>query len=114
VLLSIGLSAAGARLAKGDAWGAALAEGARRIMEYGGAALGDRTLLDALVPAATALSATGMTAAARAAREGAERTKTMAARAGRSSYVRAEALQGNADPGAAAIAAIFEAVAALG
>ena len=33
------------------------------------------------------------------------------ARAGRSSYVRDDALRGTADPGAVAVAAVFEAVA---
>ncbi len=113
ILLSIGVSATGTALASGAAWPTALREGARRIEEYGGAREGDRTMLDALGPAVAALEAGGtLAAAATAARRGAERTKEMAARAGRSSYVREEALRGHADPGAVAVASAFEALAA--
>ncbi len=83
------------------------------MQEYGGAKLGDRTMLDALVPAIAALESGGLEAAARAAREGAARTATMAkAGAGRSSYVREEALRGVPDPGAVAVAAVLGAIAA--
>jgi triose/dihydroxyacetone kinase / FAD-AMP lyase (cyclizing) len=124
ILLSIGVAAMGASLAKSDAsgapeegeparWAAALSEGLRRVQHYGGASEGDRTMLDALLPAARALEAgEGLTAAATAARRGAERTATMArAHAGRSSYVPEAALLGVADPGASAFAAVFEALA---
>ena len=50
-------------------------------------------------------------AAAAAAEAGAEATKGMAAAAGRSSYVPVEALAGNADPGAKAVAAWLRAAA---
>ena len=54
----------------------------------------------------------GLEAAARAARAGADATAQMvSARAGRSSYLAASALKGVADPGAVAIAAVFEAIA---
>ena len=72
-------------------------------------------MLDALAPAVAALEAGGdLRAAGFAARAGAERTKAMTvARAGRSSYVPASALVGVADPGAVAMATIFESLAAL-
>ena len=72
-------------------------------------------MLDALVPAVVALEGGGdLRAAALAARAGAERTKAMkSARAGRSSYVPESALVGVADPGAVAMATIFESLAAL-
>jgi dihydroxyacetone kinase len=119
ILVAIAVSALGTAYAEaskdGRDWGAALQEAARRIQQYGGAAPGDRTMLDALVPAAAALaSGEGVAAAARAAQTGVERTKGMRASAGRSSYVRHEALRGHADPGAAAVAAVFDALAALG
>jgi dihydroxyacetone kinase len=115
ILLSIGLSAMGTAAGARADWPAALREGVRRIQHYGGAAEGDRTMLDALIPAVTALEAgAGLTAAAAAARRGAEGTKAMTARAGRSSYVPAEALRGHADPGAVAFAAVFEALALTG
>ncbi|MFT3767906.1 MAG: dihydroxyacetone kinase subunit DhaK [Minicystis sp.] len=120
VLLSIGVSAMGAATrgrpsGEPATWIAALREGVRRIQQYGGAAEGDRTMLDAILPAVSALEAGGdLPAAAAAAKAGAERTATMkSARAGRSSYVPEGALQGVPDPGAVAFAAIFEALARL-
>jgi dihydroxyacetone kinase len=115
VLLSIGVAATGAALRTGARWPASLREGIRRIEQYGGAREGDRTMLDALGPAVAVLEAGGSLAfAAAAARHGAEHTRTMTARAGRSSYVPDDALRGHADPGAVAFAAVFEALATLG
>ncbi len=112
VLLAIFTAAVGARLGTSPVWGAALEHGVERVEEYGGARLGDRTMLDALVPAVEALRTSGLAAAARAATEGAERTATMIkAGAGRSSYVREEALRGVPDPGAVAVAAVLAAIA---
>jgi len=121
ILLSIGVSAMGTALAgvtprAAPDWPAGLREGVRRIQHYGGASEGDRTMLDALLPAVAALEARqGLAAAAAEARRGAERTATMtSAKAGRSSYVPEAALRGVPDPGAVAIACIFEALASLG
>jgi dihydroxyacetone kinase len=116
ILAAIFLAAAGAEVALlGDPpnWPKALAAGVRRLSEYGGAKLGDRTMLDALIPAVDALEAGGDLARASAdARAGAERTASMKkALAGRSSYVPASALSGVPDPGAVAVATIFEALA---
>ena len=123
ILLSIGVAAMGGALkdaasknaAAPDSldWARALHAGLRRIQEVGGASPGDRTMLDALFPAAAALEAgEGLAAAAKAAQHGAELTASMTtARAGRSSYVPSEALRGVADPGAVAMAAMFEAIA---
>ncbi len=55
VLASIFFAAAGASLADGEGWPDALAEGVARVRAYGGANPGDRTLLDALIPAIEAL-----------------------------------------------------------
>jgi triose/dihydroxyacetone kinase / FAD-AMP lyase (cyclizing) len=115
ILLAIFTAAVGASVGDPPAWAHGLAEGARRMKEYGGAKLGERTLLDALEPALTALATGDLAAAARAAREGAARTATMTkAGAGRSSYVPADALRGVPDPGAIAVAAVFEALAGEG
>ena len=126
ILLSIGVAAMGGALkdaasknaAAPDSldWARALHAGVRRIQEVGGASPGDRTMLDALFPAAAALEAgEGLAAAAKAAQHGAELTASMTrARAGRSSYVPSEALRGVADPGAVAMAAVFEAIARAG
>ena len=117
ILLSIGVSAMSTALA-GRAqpdWPAALSEGLLRIQHYGGAKEGDRTMLDALIPAVAALQAGGdLATAAATARRGADHTATMkSARAGRSSYVPEAALHGVPDPGAVAMASVFEALAKI-
>ena len=113
VLLAILFAAAGSTAAKGAAWGPALQSGLRRMMEYGGAKPGDRTMIDALEPALAALvSGKSMAIAAMAARKGANATAKMTrARAGRSAYVSATNLQGIVDPGAEAVARLFEGLA---
>lgn len=113
VLLSIFAAAAGRSLASGAQWPAALREGIDQMRFYGGAGPGDRTMLDALMPAVAALErGAGLDEAALAARQGADATATMTkAHAGRSSYLAERELRGVADPGAAAIAIVFEAAA---
>ncbi|MGH8083248.1 MAG: dihydroxyacetone kinase subunit DhaK [Lysobacter sp.] len=107
VLLSILFTATGTALAGGAGLADALRLGIARMRHYGGAGPGDRTMLDALMPAVDALSA-GVNAAASAAREGADRTATMVrAGAGRASYVPEHALAGAIDPGAEAVARAF-------
>lgn len=115
VLLSIFTTAVGTAAATETSWPKLLREGATRVERYGGASRGDRTMLDALLPAIEVLEGEGTWAqAAIAARVGAEETSTMTvARAGRSAYVRAEVLDGVPDPGAVAVARIFEAIADL-
>ncbi|MBL9075393.1 dihydroxyacetone kinase subunit DhaK [Tabrizicola sp.] len=113
ILLSIFVAAMGARAGEPPQWPAALRAGAVAMQRYGGAQEGDRTLLDALLPAIQALEAgQDLAASAHAAREGAARTAAMTkAHAGRASYVREDALRGVADPGATAVAVILEALA---
>jgi dihydroxyacetone kinase-like protein len=86
------------------------------IQRLGGAQPGDKTMVDALAPAAGALStaaesgatlADGLAQAAAAARAGADATAPMLARRGRASYV-GEAARGVADPGALTVALLFE------
>ncbi len=67
VLLSIFFTATGQRLAEGAAVPEALAAGVERMRFYGGAGPGDRTAIDALVPALAALASGGASAAATAA-----------------------------------------------
>ena len=108
VLLAIFFAAAGDKAADGADTIAALQAGLTRIQEVGGAAPGDRTMIDALHPALEAL-ASGLDAAAAAARAGADHTATLTrAKAGRASYVSADMLQGQNDPGAEAVARVFE------
>jgi dihydroxyacetone kinase len=118
ILRSIGMAAMGASLSaseSGDdaAWTLALRQGLRRIQQYGGASEGDRTMLDALLPAVIALQkGEGLAAAATAAKRGADSTAAMtSARAGRASYVPESALRGVPDPGAVAMAAVLAALA---
>jgi dihydroxyacetone kinase len=93
-------------------WAAAFRAGCEGIMELGGARPGDRTMLDALVPASEALQAgldagleplAALREAARAARAGAKATALLSARRGRSSYL-GERVLGCPDPGAVAVA----------
>ncbi|MER9315501.1 dihydroxyacetone kinase subunit DhaK [Mesorhizobium sp. M0659] len=113
VLLSIFFTAAAQASNGGATLSKALLAGLDRITFYGGARVGDRTMVDALEPALKALDAKGLDAAATAARHGAEATAAMEkAKAGRSAYVGAK-LQGVVDPGAHAVAEVFAAAAAL-
>ncbi len=112
VLLAIFFSAAGDASAGGSGGVASLQAGLARISEVGGAKRGDRTMIDALEPALAALG-NGMPAAASAARTGADHTASMtSAKAGRASYVSAQQLDGHRDPGAEAVARLFEGLAA--
>ena len=94
----------------------AFATGVEAVKFYGGATVGSRTMMDALVPAAQASpddSAEWLQAAAQAARSGANTTAAMdTALAGRSNYLSQESLQGTPDPGAVAVAIVLEACAA--
>ncbi|WP_043086891.1 DAK2 domain-containing protein, partial [Xanthomonas sp. SHU 308] len=56
VLLSILFTTAAGALADGRDWVQALQAGVARMQHYGGAQRGDRTLLDALLPALDALA----------------------------------------------------------
>jgi ATP-dependent dihydroxyacetone kinase len=83
-------------------WAHAFADGVAAIGDLGGAQPGDRTMLDALVPASEALSRTAsLQAAAAAAEAGAEATAAMAPRVGRASYL-GERAMGFPDAGAVA------------
>lgn len=109
VLLAIFFTAAGDAASSGLSMVAALKEGLARMQKIGGAELGDRTMVDALKPALDRLEASGMTQAAIAAREGATQTAQIRkAKAGRAAYINAEQLYGNTDPGAEAVARLFE------
>ena len=108
VLLAIFFAAAGDAASSGLPMREALQAGLRRMQEIGGARPGDRTMVDALAPALDALEES-LSDAAKAARAGADRTAHMSkANAGRASYVNARHLVGHADPGAEAVARLFE------
>ena len=108
VLLAIFFAAAGDAAASGLSMSGALKAGLARMQEIGGANLGDRTMVDALHPALDALE-DSMATAAKAARAGADHTATLVkANAGRASYINAQQLEGHKDPGAEAVARLFE------
>ncbi|KMU89139.1 dihydroxyacetone kinase [Coccidioides immitis H538.4] len=72
-------------------WSRALQQSLKALAKYTPAQPGDRTLIDALVPFINKLTESGdVKAAARAAQEGAESTKSMKASLGRSVYIGGE------------------------
>lgn len=111
VLLAIFFAAAGDASANGANIIGALSAGLDRIRQVGGASPGDRTMIDALHPALQALPG-GLTAAASAARKGADSTAKMTkAKAGRATYISEDKLAGHNDPGAEAVAKLLEQIA---
>ena len=111
VILAIYFNAAGDACANGASVQKALVDGLNRVSQVGGAQVGDRTMVDALAPALDALP-TGICAAAAAARKGADSTASIhRAKAGRAAYVPEENLKGHNDPGAEAVALLFDALA---
>jgi ATP-dependent dihydroxyacetone kinase len=111
VILAIFFGAAGDACASGKPIPKALLAGLDRISQVGGAVKGDRTMIDALEPALQSLP-DGILSAATQARKGATQTASMGrAKAGRASYVPEENLIGHNDPGAEAVARLFEGLA---
>ncbi|WP_028204319.1 dihydroxyacetone kinase family protein [Paraburkholderia nodosa] len=99
-------------------WAAAMRGAAEAISELGGAKPGDRTMLDALVPAVEALESALKSArpvgeawaqAVSAAESGAKSTAQMTPRAGRASYLGARAI-GTPDGGAVVVACWLKAL----
>ncbi|MFF9120032.1 dihydroxyacetone kinase subunit DhaL [Streptomyces massasporeus] len=87
----------------------ALRAGVDAVMTLGGAAPGDKTMIDALVPAVDALGES-FTAARTAAEEGAVATTPLQARKGRASYLGERSI-GHQDPGATSSALLIAALA---
>ena len=87
----------------------ALRAGVDAVMALGGAAPGDKTMIDALVPAVDALG-DGFAAARAAAEEGALATIPLQARKGRASYLGERSI-GHQDPGATSSALLIAALA---
>jgi dihydroxyacetone kinase-like protein len=97
--------------------GAALRAALDGVQELGQAVAGDKTMVDALIPAVAAYEeakAAGLAAATRAAADaaakGAQETIPLQARKGRASYLGARSV-GHEDPGAASTALILRALA---
>ena len=114
---------AGAGPLDASAFAAALRAGVSGVEERGKAAPGDKTMLDALLPACDALEsalagggdlAEGLQAAVTAGQAGRDATIPLVARKGRASYL-GERSAGHVDPGAASSVLLLEAAAtALG
>lgn len=105
-------SLAAARREGNDAWlESGLREGTAAIQRVGEAEIGDRTLVDALVPAVDALHGSGTVEdAAEASLRAALATADLVARRGRTSYVGERAV-GVPDPGAVGVALLLWALA---
>jgi dihydroxyacetone kinase len=122
-LYAIGLLRLATRLRRRDAssaslWAEAFEEACVGMCELGGADEGDRTMMDALIPASQALRtslaagaapADAMASAAAAARRGAQATAGMIPKKGRSSYLGSRAV-GVVDPGAEAVSLWLSAI----
>ncbi len=100
-------------------WAAAFRAAVDGVREVGGAEVGDRTMVDALAPAADAFAAAldsgapwpaALSAAADAAAAGAAATADVRARLGRSSYL-GDRVLGHPDPGARAVGLWLAAIA---
>jgi len=102
---------------------AAIRDGSRhasqRIQRLGHCNPGDKTMLDALVPASDAIAqaldqrltlAQAVEQAASAAQDGADATKTMTARKGRARFIEGQGV-GQPDPGAVSMSLVFRALA---
>jgi len=109
VLYRLGFAAASAHFAAHpkSSWPSVLKVACEGIQKYGGAELGDRTMLDALIPAAMETDPVKMAEAAEA---GCEKTRYMEARAGRSAYIKKETLDGHPDPGSVAVCSWLSAI----
>ena len=119
LLLRAAASLDGSPSADRSRWADAFDAGIAGITELGGARRGDRTMLDALIPAAEALREQllagtsirdALLAVAAAGRSGADSTAAMTARRGRSSYLGTRVVGVN-DPGAEAVAIWLDAIA---
>jgi dihydroxyacetone kinase-like protein len=104
LFLQMGTAAAGKDALTLDDWTAALEAGVKGVQARGKAEPGDKTMIDALLPALEALRAGGdeadaLRASADAAEEGMKATIPMEARKGRASYLGPRSVD-HQDPGA--------------
>lgn len=112
ILFSIFFSATSKAMGEGVPIARAMQQGVEQMQFYGGAKLGARTLLDALIPALGEFAASGDFAkVVSEAESGAVSTsKVTNTTSGRSAYVTADDLVGVEDPGARAVAIIVKAI----
>jgi dihydroxyacetone kinase-like protein len=115
VFLQMGSATAGKDELDLDGWTAAVEAGVKRLQARGKAEPGDKTMIDAWVPALEALRAGGdlgeaLRRSADAAEEGMRATTPMEARRGRASYLGPRSV-GHQDPGATSTAMLLRAAA---
>jgi dihydroxyacetone kinase-like protein len=117
-LRAVGRSLGAAATVDGEALATALEAGVAAVQDLGAAVPGDKTMVDALVPAVGALRGAvtdgvaldaALEQAAVAAQEGARATVPLQARKGRASYL-GERSVGHEDPGAASAALVLRAL----
>jgi hypothetical protein len=115
-LYCIFLSALAQQLATAENFPEALKAALDQLLKYTRARLGDRTVLDCLIPFADTLAATvDARKALEDAAKGVESTKKLEAKMGRSSYLDEAATRGVPDPGAYGLLKLLEGmVGALG
>ena len=118
VLLSLLLTHTGNALKRGLSLVTALKAGLETMMKYAGSRPGERSMLDALVPAIEALEQQeSLQVVAQRARNGATKSSEMVAKVGRAAnvppevYLKANGVNGVNDSGAEAVAVIFECLA---
>lgn len=101
-----------------ELFGEAFSDGVNGVISLGKASPGDKTMLDALVPACEAFKSAllkesnmvyALTEAHKAAKQGAEDTVPLIAKRGRASFL-GEKTKGHKDPGAASSALMIEAM----
>ena len=91
-----------------------MANALAHLLQFTSARLGDRTMLDCLIPFVETWKAGGdVNDALQAARKGVEGTKTMDAKLGRSTYLDEAATRGVPDPGAYGLLKLLEGLALL-
>lgn len=120
--LEMGKACAGKKAIALDDWAAAVSAGVEGIVKRGKAEVGDKTMVDALVPARDALLEAvddggigwdeALAGSADAARKGMESTIPLVARKGRASYL-GERSAGHQDPGATSSHILLETAAAV-
>jgi len=111
-LYCIYLTALAGALATESSVSKALQAALQQLMKYTRARLGDRTMMDALIPFIDTLQSTGdASQAVQKAKEGVEGTKTMQASLGRSTYLDESATRGVPDPGAYGLLILLEGIA---
>jgi phosphoenolpyruvate---glycerone phosphotransferase subunit DhaL len=115
LFLQMGTAAAGKDELDLDGWTAAVEAGVKGVQARGKAEPGDKTMIDALLPAIDALRQGGdlgeaLKRSADAAQAGAEATTPLEARKGRASYLGPRSV-GHQDPGATSSAMLLRAAA---